>query len=221
VLNEQALRVYGHRGSVRPGPENTPGAVRAALAAGAAGVEVDLRLAGGSLVASHDTPAAALVPAASVLDAARGSRIICEVKNRPGEPDYDAPRSGVALALLDLLASRSGIDRVVVSSFDWFSLDAIRDAGGPPTGFLTPFGMSMRAGIAHAREHGHAELHPHWSAVTRRGVDAAHEAGLTVVTWTVTSPLAARRLARLGVDGVICQDPAMVVAALSPLALAG
>lgn len=205
--------VYGHRGSVRPGPQNSPAAVRAALAAGADGVEVDLRLTPTGLVVSHDQPAGGEPEAAAVLDAAAGSRLVCEVKNRPGDADYDAPRSGAARALVALLAVRTG-DDVVVSSFDWFSLDAVREAGGPPTAFLTPFGMSLRAGVAHAREHGHAEVHPHWSAVTRRGVEVAHEAGLRVVTWTVTTTLAARRLAHLGVDGLICDDPAGVVAAL-------
>ncbi|HEY5335609.1 MAG TPA: glycerophosphodiester phosphodiesterase [Mycobacteriales bacterium] len=209
--------VYGHRGSVRPGPENTPGAVRTALAAGADGVEVDLRRGGVGLVVSHDHPNGPVPDAHEILDAAAGGRIICEVKNVAGDPDFDAPRSGVARALVALLDARDGDqhrDDVVVSSFDWFSLDAVRELGGPPTAFLTPFGMSMRAGITQAREHGHAEVHPHWSAVTRRGVESAHEAGLRVVTWTVTTVVAARRLARLGVDGLICDDPAGIVAAL-------
>ncbi len=208
------MQVYGHRGSVRPGPQNTPASVLAALAAGADGVEIDLRLRGPDLVVSHDLPEGDVPGASDVLDAGRGGRVVCEVKNRPGDPDYDAPRAGVAHALVDLLAARGG-DDVVVSSFDWFSIDAVRLAGGPPTAFLTPFGMSMRAGVAYAAEHGHAELHPHWSSVTRRGVEKAHAAGLRVVTWTVTSPIAGRRLRRLGVDAVICDDPADVVAALA------
>jgi glycerophosphoryl diester phosphodiesterase len=208
------VQIFGHRGSVRPGPENTPAAVRAALAAGADGVEIDLRLAAGALVVSHDPPGGGEPTAAEVLDAGRGGRIVCEIKNRPGDPDFDAPRSAVAHAFLDLLGERSG-DDLVVSSFDWFTLDVVRERGGPPTAFLTPFGMAMRAGVGHARDHGHAEVHPHWSAVTRRGVEAAHDAGLRVVTWTVTSLVAARRLRRLGVDGVICDDPAAVVAGLA------
>lgn len=208
--------IYGHRGSVRPGPENTVASVGAAVGAGADGVEIDIRLHDHALVVSHDYPRGAAPSAGEILDAGRGGRVICEVKNVAGDPDFDAPRSAAARALVALLAARraDGADDIVVSSFDWFSLDAVRELDGPPTAFLTPFGMSMRAGVTHAREHGHAEVHPHWSAVTRRGVAAAHEAGLRVVTWTVTSAIAARRLARLGVDGLICDDPAAVVAAL-------
>lgn len=204
---------------MRPGPENTAGAVRAALSAGADGVEIDVRLGSSGLVVSHDHPDGPVPAAADILDAASGGRVVCEVKNVAGDPDFDAPRSGAARALVALLAARD-VDRrgddVVVSSFDWFSLDAVRELEGPPTAFLTPFGMSMRAGVAHAREHGHAEVHPHWSAVTRRGVASAHDAGLRVVTWTVTTVVAARRLVRLGVDGLICDDPAAIVSALRP-----
>ncbi|MGH3745658.1 MAG: glycerophosphodiester phosphodiesterase [Mycobacteriales bacterium] len=209
--------IYGHRGSVRPGPENTVAAVRAAVAAGADGVEIDIRLGEAGLVVSHDHPRGPVPAARDVLDAAGDARVVCEVKNVAGDPDFDAPRSGAARALVAMLAARRDqhrSDDVVVSSFDWFSLDAVRELDGPPTAFLTPFGMSMRAGVGHAREHAHAEVHPHWSAVTRRGVEAAHEAGLRVVTWTVTTAVAARRLTRLGVDGLICDDPAAIVAAL-------
>jgi glycerophosphoryl diester phosphodiesterase len=49
------VQVLGHRGSLRPGPENSVAAVRAALAAGADGVEVDVRRTrDGQLVCLHD-----------------------------------------------------------------------------------------------------------------------------------------------------------------------
>jgi glycerophosphoryl diester phosphodiesterase len=49
------VQVLGHRGSLRPGPENTVSAVRAAISAGADGVEVDVRRSrDGQLVCVHD-----------------------------------------------------------------------------------------------------------------------------------------------------------------------
>ncbi len=49
------MQVLGHRGSLRPGPENTISAVRAAISAGADGVEVDVRRTrDGQLVCVHD-----------------------------------------------------------------------------------------------------------------------------------------------------------------------
>lgn len=212
------VAVFGHRGSRRPGPENTVRAVRDALAGGADGVEVDVRRAGERLVLAHGPGLEGAEPLGPVLDAALGRRVICEVKNQPGQADFDAPDCATAGQLVDLLRARAGIgqvDDVVVSSFDWASLELVRALGGPPTAFLTPPGVALRAGAAYATEHGHAELHPHWSSLTARGVARVHGAGLRVVPWTAGSTWHALALARLRVDGVICDAPAEVVRAFS------
>jgi glycerophosphoryl diester phosphodiesterase len=46
-------------------------------------------------------------------------------------------------------------------------------------------------------------------------VARAHDAGISLIVWTVTSTTDALRLRDVGVDGVICDDPAAVVRALS------
>jgi glycerophosphoryl diester phosphodiesterase len=226
--------VLGHRGNRRPGPDNSLAAVRDALDQGAHGVEVDVRRTlDGVLVCSHDadrsgrviaaTPAAELGLARldDVLDAVRGrGRLVCEIKNVPGEPDFDAPDCAVAALLVALLARRAGRrepDDVVVSSFDWFSLEAVRAAAGPPTAFLTPPGVALSAAVVYASSAGHAEVHAHVQDVLAAGADGvarAHAAGLAVVVWTVTDLGVARRLATSGVDALICDDPAGTVAGL-------
>ncbi len=222
-------QVYGHRGSRRPGPENTAAGVRAALRAGADGVEVDVRRDGsGALVVSHDPvqgPAQAL---AAVLDAvlftagpgaaregSLAARVVLEVKNRPGDPDFDDSVAATARALVGLLAARGGHDNAVISSFDEHSLNLVRALGGAPSALLTPPGVALRVGTANAVQHGHVELHPHWASVTARGVGRAHAAGLRVVPWTVVSVARARRLAALGVDALICDDPGALVGTLA------
>ena len=180
--------------------------VTAALDAGADGVEVDVRRTPeGLLVCSHDPldAARAYDPVEAVLDAARGrGRVVLEVKNIPGEPDFDAPTEATARLLLDLLARREG-DDVVVSSFDWFAIEAAR--GAVPTAFLTPPGIAAGANLAYVAENGHAECHPHVAMVLVEPemVAAAHERGVRVVCWTVDDADVARRLADLGVDGII------------------
>jgi glycerophosphoryl diester phosphodiesterase len=227
------MRVLGHRGSRLPGPENTVEAVDAALRAGADGVEVDIRrTSDGVLVCVHDPrlrgravirrTAAELAergvpPLTDVLEATAGrGRLVIEVKNQPGQPDFDAPRERTAHALTALLAERDR-DGIVVSSFDWFAVEAVRDAGiGVRTAFLTPPRVTVGAGIAYAHDAGHAELHAHTSAVlgVRRAVDRVHAAGMTLAVWTVKSLDVALRLRDQGVDAVICDDPAAVVAGL-------
>jgi glycerophosphoryl diester phosphodiesterase len=209
--------VLGHRGSRSPGPENTPGAVAAALTAGADGVEIDVRrLPDGTLVVAHDPPVGGEPLLGEVLDAAvtRGL-VVCEIKNVAGQADFDAPRAATAGLLLDLLTARGGADEVVVSSFDWFTVEAVRAADGPPTGFLTPPGVALEASIGYVRPAGHAQIHAHWTSLTPDGLAAAHRAGLAVVAWTITDVEHALALGALGVDGLICDDPAAVVAAFS------
>ncbi|KLL11729.1 MULTISPECIES: glycerophosphodiester phosphodiesterase [Protofrankia] len=239
------MQVLGHRGSRVPGPENTSEAVDAALRAGADGIEVDVRRsADGDLVCVHDprlpgrlTGRAVIrrttreltglgVPTlAEILDAWDGrGRLVLEIKNQPGQPDFDAPRERTARALVELLRSR-GLTRtsggasgaVTVSSFDWFAIEAVRDAGiGVSTAFLTMPRMSVSGGIAYVRSAGHQELHAHISSVLGSPdvPERARAAGVGLVTWTVTSVRDADRLRAAGVDGVICDDPAEVVRGL-------
>jgi glycerophosphoryl diester phosphodiesterase len=237
------MQVLGHRGSRNPGPENTPAAVDAALSAGADGIEIDVRRsADDDLVVVHDARLPRLggravvrrttaeltargVPTLhDVLDAWGGrGRIIIEIKNQPGQPDFDAPRERSAQLLVETLRARglTGPESgVTVSSFDWFAIEAARSAdAGLRTGFLTMPRMSVGGGLSYARQAGHSELHAHTSAIMadRDAAERAHAAGVGLVTWTVTSERAARRLRDAGVDAVICDAPADIVRALRPL----
>lgn len=208
------MHVYGHRGASATHPENTVAAVVAAFDAGAYGVEVDARLrADGVLVCSHDAAYGPDVDTiADVLAAARG-RVVVEVKNIPGEPDYDGRDELAARALVALLGS-TPYD-VTVSSFDWFAIDVARDAG-LRTAFLTPPGIALDAALAYVTDAKHAELHPHWSSVLEAQADVAraHESGVDVVCWTVDDAGVAKALRAAGVDGVMTNDPAALLRSL-------
>jgi glycerophosphoryl diester phosphodiesterase len=246
------VQVFGHRGSRVPGPENTVESIDAALTAGADGVEIDVRRsADGDLVVVHDARmpkvggravlrrttaelAARGIPRLDdVLDgwAGRG-RLIIEIKNQPGQPDFDAPRERTAHTLVDVLRRRGlggvpagpgnrlrpGQPGVTVSSFDWFAIEVVRDSGlGVPTAFLTLPRMSVSGGLSYARGAGHSELHVHTSSVlgVPDAVARVNEAGLGLVVWTVTTVSQASRLRAAGVDGIICDDPAEVLRELS------
>jgi glycerophosphoryl diester phosphodiesterase len=218
------MKVYGHRGYARLHHENTAAAVRDAFDAGAYGVEIDVRrTADGLLVCCHavhdgrtivESPRAglALDSLTDVLDAARG-RVICEVKNLPGEPDFDAPTEATAKLLIEALATRD--DSVTVSSFDWFAAEAARDAG-LRAAFLAPPGIALEATLAYVDDAALHELHPHWTSVVEQPelVERAHEHGREVVVWTVDDPDVARQLRGYGVDGVITNDVPSIRAAL-------
>jgi len=225
------MHVLGHRGSRIPGPENTPEAVRGALAAGAQGSEIDVRRsADGDLVCVHDPVAgpkarpvieqatAALVaagipPLAEMVRAAGRGRLVIEVKNIPSEPDYT--REALAAQLLVAELDRLGAEAdVLISSFDPAVLDVAR-AAGHPTGLLTIPGVSTEDGLAYVVERGYSELHAHVSTIRAGSAEAVHDAGLVLVGWTVTTLSEVGPLRELGVDAVICDDPGGAVRLLS------
>jgi glycerophosphoryl diester phosphodiesterase len=146
----------------------------------------------------------------AALDAATG-RVVLDVRNVPGEPDFDAPVEDTVRLLVALLAARGtagAADDVVVSSADWFAAEAARDAG-LRAGFRTPPGIALSAALAYVAGAGLAECHPHWRAVldAPEVVAAAHAAGRAVVCWGGPDAEAAGRLRDAGVDGVMVDAP--------------
>jgi glycerophosphoryl diester phosphodiesterase len=238
------LRVLGHRGSRFPGPDNSISAVSGAFSAGSAGVEVDVRRSADDvLVCCHDPDKAGVmlitagvsslshleIPLVEeVLDVCHGrGQVVLEVKNVPGEPDFDAPRERTTQLLLDLLRGRRRAGReddVVVSSFDWFALDCVRAdsghadwAGSPPrTALLMMSGIGLLAGLSTAVEVGYDEVHAPIETVRQAPemVRRARDVGRAVVAWTVRTAEEAVEMQAAGVDAVICDDPAAVLRAL-------
>jgi glycerophosphoryl diester phosphodiesterase len=211
-------------------PENTVEAFAAAAALGADGVELDVhRTADGALVVHHDAAASGVGVLAErslvdirkarpdmpvleeALDACDGLLVNIEVKNLPGDADYD-PADGVAMAVVALLNERGQRDDVLVSSFNLESADRVRALDESiPTGFLTLVGMDPLDGVEVAHAHGHVAVHPDVRSLARGAADAtvarAHELGLAVNVWTVNGEDEMRRLAAAGVDALITDVP--------------
>lgn len=224
--------VLGHRGAPGSAPENSLDSFRAALDQGADGVELDVRRSrDGALVLHHDaalvdgrlvgeTPRAQLPANVPLLEEAlevcAGAVVNVELKNIPGEPDFDAA-CGLADAVVDLLGARRGADQVIVSCFHLATIDRVK-ARSPRvrTGLLTLFDPPAAAGVELAVSRGHDAVHPHHAFVDAGLVRAATARGLEVNTWTVDEPDRIRELARLGVHGVVTNLPEVAVASLHP-----
>jgi glycerophosphoryl diester phosphodiesterase len=63
-----------------------------------------------------------------------------------------------------------------------------------------------------AREFDATHMSPLYSLVTKERVSWAHAAGLEVVPWTVNKPEDWQKLADDGVDAIISDDPAALIA---------
>jgi glycerophosphoryl diester phosphodiesterase len=235
--------VVAHRGASAVAPENTLAAFRTAIATGARAAECDVRLsADGAVVVMHDatldrtTDGTGPVAERTLAELRTLDAGVWRGPAFAGEP---IPELGELLALVagrltlfvelkdgdDLeprvaavLASHTHHDDVVVISFDADRLARAK--------VLLPTVPTMLLGRRRAR---HAPLalvetavavHAAAVGVEHEGIDdqfiaAAHAAGLGVYAWTVNDGEGARRLATLGVDGVITDHPDRITAALT------
>lgn len=222
--------VIAHRGDHRVAGENTIAAFTAAKAAGADGVELDVRrTADGALVLHHDAALAdgrvivhcrrdelpaELAAFDAALDACRGLLVNIEIKNDPSDPDFD-PDDGVAAAVLDILAGRpEPSDQWLISSFRRDTVDRCHQlAPHVPTAWLC-FDTIDRTVLADLAATGHRAVHPYVGFVTSELIADAHAAGLRVNTWTCNDAAQATQLAEWGVDGIVTDNIATISAAL-------
>ncbi|MEX2100080.1 MAG: glycerophosphodiester phosphodiesterase [Acidimicrobiia bacterium] len=222
--------VLAHRGANRQAPENTLEAFARAMALGADGVELDVhRSADDGLVVHHDAAAEGIgvlaehqlaairdarpdIPTLDeVLDTCEGSLVNVEMKNLPGDDDFDPDESAADLVVA-LVERRDGRDRVLVSSFNLATIDRVHALDARlPTAFLTFRGFEPLAALELAHERGHTALHPFFGSLAgdaaESTVERAHELGLAVNVWTVNEEAELRRLADAGVDALVTDVP--------------
>ncbi len=234
-------RVWAHRGDSANCTENTLAAFTAAAAAGADGVEFDVRLtADGVPVVFHDDDFTRLAGHAGSVEALTalalrdvrllggdGIPTLADTLAASGDLELNVElkvdklgRGGALVAavapmLLALPPARR--ERVIVSSFDPTALWLMRrHAPGLARGVLfhreQPW--PIRAGAA-AYALAPAAVHPDRTLVTADMVRRWHARGWAVNVWTVDDPAELRRLAALGVDGVFANDPAAARAVLA------
>lgn len=229
--------LLGHRGASALALENTLTAFARARADGADGVELDVRLsADGELAVFHDEDLERIAGRAGRV-AGMSWRELAAVALPGGEriPRLDevlgetAPmlvnveikqsglrRLGHAVRRVAACAQRTGAaDRVLVSSFDPLAVALARRATGLRCGLL--FHARQRRPLRGAwlapliRPHA---LHPERVLVDAGTVARWRARGYAINVWTVDDPDELRRLAGLGVDGIITNDPGAARAAL-------
>jgi glycerophosphoryl diester phosphodiesterase len=226
--------IMGHRGAPSRALENTPDSFALAAREGAEWVELDVRRCrDATLIVHHDPRTRDGVPLLELdemtlakqgvwtLDKvlARlppGLGLNIEIKNAPGEPDYDDEQKIVSL-LTELLEPVVGQRPLLASSFNPRTVEAL--AAGPagvPAGLLHGPAIRVNAAIEFALQLGASVLCSHHDAESLDGktVSAAHKAGLAVMVWVVDDPADAVRLADAGVDALCTNDPERLVCAL-------
>lgn len=201
------LRI-GHRGAAALEPANTLPSLKAALAAGVDMVEIDVLAIEDKLVLTHS--ARELAPGAPTLDEAldvlRGHPVLVDVKGR-----------GFERELVDALRRHHAVAHALASTTDLQVLRELRQLEPSLTRSLTYPRHRARAAVLQplaplrvprlVARAGAAAATLHHRVISRTLVNRCHARGVAVLAWTVNDVALVATLDRLGVDGVITDNP--------------
>lgn len=234
-MTDYTAQVFAHRGGRAWAPENTMTAFRKSLEAGVDGIELDVqRCATGELVVFHDHTldrttngvgyvkdctldelkrlSAGLwyhkdfreekVPTLSEVLALVDGQVMLnvEIKNTP----VDYP--GIDDEVLELLSDYPHPDKIVISSFDNRLTKVMRKKQPEWNYAILMDGIPDDiAGMAAAI--GATYWHPNHESILADACDEAKAAGLKINVWTSNDDRDWARLLKMGVDGIITDDP--------------
>lgn len=231
-------KVWAHRGASGYAPENTMPAFELALEQDADGIELDVHLTrddevvvihdetlerttdGHGWVADHSLDQLKKLDAGAGMEGFAGARIptlreVLALMQPTGktvniELKNDAMKyKGLEERVLALIDEFGMHDRIVISTFNHYSLRNLREMGAPvPLGAL--FTDPLFKPWKYVHKLGVELIHPPARAVREHKlVEKSHELGLKVNVWTVNTPKEIKRMGKLGVDAVITNYPNM------------
>jgi len=228
----RTLKRIGHKGADLIAPGNTIESFDAALAAGVDMVEFDVlpehRDGTGRLVLAHDYD---VVDRGDALTLEEGLAHFAQDAWAGVELDVDMKLAGYERRVVDALRAHGLADRALISTMEEDSLAVVRLADPEirlgwsvpkirrnpldrrltrvPALILARYAQRILPGRAAAaiRDARIDALMCHWALVTRRLVTAIEDAGGELYVWTVDDADRIAKLERLGVTGIITNDP--------------
>jgi glycerophosphoryl diester phosphodiesterase len=219
--NRQLL-LLGHRGARLYAPENTRTAFDLALEHGADGFEFDVRCTRSKQsIICHDPKFNRMVVRRSTLEQIQAK---CPVENSPPCLE-DVLEFYQRKAFLNIEVKVRGMEQVVFQAVERFP---------PRRGyFISSFLPSVVRKLhaldpslvlgAISKSYWHLRrwkslpiryVVVHHTLLTAKLVEELHDAGKTVITWTVNDPRKMRMAAQMGVDGIISDDTRLLVETL-------
>jgi glycerophosphoryl diester phosphodiesterase len=217
--------IIGHRGASAVAPENSMAAFEAAIAAGADGIEFDVRLSRDSVpVIIHD----------DTLQRTHGLRrrvvdLTAEELRSVGVPSlrdlFELMSQNDLILCLEIKGSSPELaerccglvrefsfeERVIVECFDLKVIEKIRTL--KTAALFEPRIYTDQIVIDRSMKVGASVLALHYRLARPSLVEKAKLAGLRVVVWTVDDPAWVTRAQSMGVEAVITNDPAMMIEA--------
>lgn len=136
-----------------------------------------------------------------------------ETKIFPDHPEL-APSPEQFVRLVLALVRRHHLEsRVILQSFDFRTLREMKKLA-PEIKLAALYTGPAKSFVEITQEAGADMISPEFHLVTPEQVRAAHAAGIPVVPWTANTPADWQRLVDAGVDAIISDDPAALIAYL-------
>jgi glycerophosphoryl diester phosphodiesterase len=226
-------RRVGHKGADHIAPGNTLASFDAALAAGVDMVEFDvLRMADGRLALAHDLRDAGR-PGVLTLD--EGLDHLVTDAYAGIELDVDLKQAGYEREVVEALRQRNLVERSLISTMEEESLPVIRALEpGVRLGWSVPklrrnplsnpltrplallgayeYRRRLAARVRARLQAGEIDaVMAHFAVVDKRLVRVVKESGGELYVWTVDEPKRIALMERLGVTGIISNDPRLFV----------
>lgn len=217
--------IVGHRGASAVAPENSMAAFRAAIEAGADGIEFDVRLSrdGVPVIIHDDTLQRTHGLRRRVVDlTAEELRSV----NVPGLRDlFELMSQNDLILCLEIKGSSAELaerccelvrefsfeERVIVECFDLKVIERITTL--KTAALFEPRIYTDQSIIDRSLKVGASVLALHHRLAKQSLVEKAKLAGLRVVVWTVDDPTWIARAQSLGIEAVITNDPATMIEA--------
>ena len=220
------IQVHGHRGA-RLGvpsdvPENSIAAFEYAIGVGVDAIEMDVVVSRDDVVVvSHDpylksgifigtlTAAETALPTLHEVVALKGSFLF----NIEAKVSEHTPANFAEL-VLSVIREQAVEARVIFQSFDFGILHRMKCLA-PEITLAALWEGAARSFVDIARDAQASIVAPQYTLVTQKEVQGAHHAGLRVIPWTANTAEDWKRLIAAGVDGIITDDPAALIAYLT------
>jgi len=230
--------IYAHRGSSILYPENTLPAFTQAIKEGANGIELDVQLTrDGQVVVFHDWTlqritgqkgkvsdytlkqlqamdfgawknakfAGVRIPTlGQVFKRITGKNIMINIELK----NFFAMRNGLEQKVMELVHHHNMSRRVVISTFNPFSLELLRKNGCKSDIAFLYFGR-LKEPWKYAKEYACAYIHPPVQEITKELLASCREHELKIVPYQVDTLVEIQQMIHLGTDGIITPRPAL------------
>lgn len=223
--------VIGHRGAMGHETENSLASIQKALDLGVDMIEIDVfKIASGEIAVFHDervdrlTNGGGKIEEYNIVDLKKlilnGNHPIpllqdvlklVDKQTRLNIELKGANTSDRVNFIIEAYIKRYGwtLDKFLISSFNWDELRSFRSYN-PDIAIAVLVEGDPTEAIAVAKELGAEAINPDYLQLNEQNVNAIHNAGFKVYTYTVNAPAEIRRMKQIGVDGIFSDYPERV-----------